>query len=246
MSAKQTFARAEQLLRDKIPAGLDSILENAGFDSLNTIASITEEDIADIEKFTNENKNILGKTTYANQDSSTFKFKPGHKKFILNLSAAIKRKQKENQDPVRKQKNSVNIENVEIEEIELKQQLINKVLNFSIKHNTQIIFDADLDKTILEFHKESDKIKCKFVCPSCNTKFSCVYETYWKISNLEKHLKKHFEHLNPQQEQREAKETQSTPALTNITFRPITSNIVCHSDAQDTTLANILSEHFID
>lgn len=247
MCAKRTFTKVEQLLREKIPGGLELILENAGYDTLNSLSSITEEDITEIENYTNKDKDILKKTTYPIPENGIFKFKPGHKKFLINIPAALKRNQKENCEPIRKQqKNSETNVNVEIEEIELKKQLVNKVVKFAAKFNVEIKFDVDLNTIISEYHIEGDKVKCKFNCPSCDLKYSCLYHRYWIISNFENHLKKHFVLLNTQlteSEKIKEKENQnSTSAPLQTSTHANNIQIVCFSDAQNNALNEILSD----
>lgn len=254
MCAKRTFTKINKLLSEEIPAGLEYILENAGFDSLNSISSITEEDILEIEKYTNENKEVLGQTTYSIPANEVFKLKPGHKKFLLNLPTALKKKQKESEEkvkqkePVRRQNRQLieineNVrigetvreqqiqiidinENAEIQETKLKEQLINKVVNFSLKFNVQITFDEDLNTTISQYHREGDIVRCKINCPFvCTAKYSCLYNKYWMISSFESHLKKHFVKLNGQET-----ESEEIQEKENKKTAPTSLQTVTHTD----------------
>lgn len=59
---------------------------------------INNDIIADIESFANENRNVLENTSY--NGINTFKFRPGHKLFLLELPKHIEamRKAKTNKD----------------------------------------------------------------------------------------------------------------------------------------------------
>lgn len=59
----------------------------SGFDTNLSLQNIVPETINDIEEYINENPIILKKTSY--KDVNTFKFNPGHKRFILNLPKKI-------------------------------------------------------------------------------------------------------------------------------------------------------------
>lgn len=231
----------------KRTAGLEFILENAGYDSLNSLSTITEEDIAAIEIYINENKDILKKISYSTDANGIFKFKPGNKRFLINLPTVLKINNKENCEPVHKQQQNIETnQNVGIEEIEIKKQLVNKVVRFAAKFSVEIKFDADLNTIISEYHKEGDKVKCKFNCPSCGIQYSCLHHKYWMISSFENHLKKHFIHFDTQVVESEninEKEKQnSTPTPLQTSTHTNEDQIVCFSDAQNNTLNDILKD----
>lgn len=74
----------EFFLKDKIPNDIELILHRTGFDSKLALLSIDESVIVEIEKHANEDRSVLSETSYEN--IKHFKFKPGHKIFLLNLS----------------------------------------------------------------------------------------------------------------------------------------------------------------
>lgn len=77
----------ENSFDEKIPSDIAHILYECGFDTKTSLLNIDEGTITEIEEFINGNRQILRKTTY--DGVGVFKFKPGHKRFILNLSRHI-------------------------------------------------------------------------------------------------------------------------------------------------------------
>lgn len=74
-------------MKDKIPNDIELILQRSGFDSKLALQSIDESVIVEIENQGNEDRSILANTSYENTEN--FKFKPGHKVFLLNLSKEV-------------------------------------------------------------------------------------------------------------------------------------------------------------
>lgn len=77
----------EKIIGEEVPSDIAKILIESGFDTNLSLQNIVPETINDIEEYMNENPIILKETSY--QDVKTFKFKPGHKRFILNLPKKI-------------------------------------------------------------------------------------------------------------------------------------------------------------
>lgn len=78
-----------QLLGENIPQDISKILAKSGYDTIWSLKNINENDILNIEEYINEQPSILKGTTYENIQK--FKFKPGHKKFLLELPNLIKK-----------------------------------------------------------------------------------------------------------------------------------------------------------
>lgn len=74
-------------MKDKVPNDIELILQRNGFDTKLALQSIDESVIEEIEKQGNEDRSILANTSYENVKN--FKFKPGHKIFLLNLSKEV-------------------------------------------------------------------------------------------------------------------------------------------------------------
>lgn len=87
MASKTLSVNIEQLLGEKVPLDVVQILEFSGFDTTISLSNIDEKTIAEIEQYLNDNLHVLKNTIYA--DDKSFKFKPGHKHFILQLSNRI-------------------------------------------------------------------------------------------------------------------------------------------------------------
>lgn len=81
------FRELEIYLKENIPNDIELILQRNGFDSKLALQSIDEEVIAEIEQQANEDRSILANTSYEN--IAIFKFKPGHKIYLLNLSKQV-------------------------------------------------------------------------------------------------------------------------------------------------------------
>lgn len=197
------FSKLESILKEKFPAGLDQIIESAGFDTETAIISLKAEDIKSIESFATANKSILKSTAYEvsdadlNNEDVQIKLKPGHVNFILNLPKILQ-EQKENQK--NKSKTRIRLDehvneksNETVEDADkLKEKLINKVINFYSKNSYQLICDAN---SISEFTTGNHKTTCRFSCAFCSKTLKCDYIKYWNISNFEAHLKVHFQKL---------------------------------------------------
>lgn len=82
-----SFIEIERSFGEKIPPDIARILEESGFDTKTSLLNIDANTIIEIEEFVNKNRQILAKTSF--DFSQTFRFKPGHKKFILNLSVRL-------------------------------------------------------------------------------------------------------------------------------------------------------------
>lgn len=76
------------LLEEKIPVDIVRILEACSFDTEDSLLSINEEILAEIEQYANEDRTVLNNTSY--EQVNNFKFKPGHKVFIMNLPRRIR------------------------------------------------------------------------------------------------------------------------------------------------------------
>lgn len=180
-------------IKGEIPANLDKILLETGFESEKIISLIKESDIQSIEDYINENIYILKNTPYeqeSNQENYKFKFKPGHKLYILSLANCFG-SQKSKKTKSKKITNNILNSDVidEFESEKFKVALVNKIANFGLKFGYEFTVDSS---SISDFHVIDGKIKCKFACTFCSTLHTCEYQNYWIVSNFERHLKVHF------------------------------------------------------
>lgn len=195
MSSHRLIVKLKRALKDNsFPKDLEIILSSCSFDSDSSILGINNEVIKNTESYINDNKYILENTSYKDISSSKeFRFKPGHKSILLLLPKALS-EYKENAK--QKKKNSTQQDNIEVVEVEaeveveqLKEKLLQKLFDFANKNLFEIIFE----KSSIRNYIHSNKPHCKFSCPLCSRSYKCYHTSYWNISNLEKHLKSHFE-----------------------------------------------------
>lgn len=215
-SIEDVYKKIRRALKENFPAKLDQIISSAGFDSERSFLSLNKESISDIEQYINENRQILTGTPYENSNQSiNFKFKPGHKIFLLGIPKALeiynkkKKEQKSSQtQKIQQNQNSESVnfdtENHTIEanniEQELKKKLIDKVISFANKCSVTLVIDTN---NIIELQVDNTKIKCQIICPICNKQLKCEHSTYWMISNFEKHLRRHFMNFTTQSVERD-------------------------------------------
>lgn len=192
------FKEIEKTIKEKLPIGIEKIIEHAGFDTKSSILEINTERISEIEQYVNDNKYLLENTVYNHifQQNLEFKFKPGHKALILSFPNLFKNN---NDNPKRGTKRKLEVErdgsearseNQEINEAELTQKLIAKITKYGNSNSVEIIFD---NNSIKNLRVEGTKIKCDAYCPVCQAKSTCTFTTFWLASNFERHLKKTFQ-----------------------------------------------------
>lgn len=88
MDTENIFSELEKV-SEAIPSDVKVILMRSGFDTKTALLCLNEESIIEIEQFVDENRDVLKGTTYENI-TNEFKFKPGHKIFILRLPDKLK------------------------------------------------------------------------------------------------------------------------------------------------------------
>lgn len=107
----------------KLPKFLKSILITSGYDCKSALQVLDEQSIIDIEEFVQTNRGkfaeILKDTKYEN--ITLFKFRPGHRKLIINLPKHLNLVKK-----THKETNSTEGRN----DIELKANLLQKISNY--------------------------------------------------------------------------------------------------------------------
>lgn len=94
---ERLYKKISRAVGEKFPAKIDSFILAAGYDSERAFLNLNKESILDIEEFIDENKDILQGTVYENSVQSKFKFKPGHKAFLLGISKALENFNKKSQ-----------------------------------------------------------------------------------------------------------------------------------------------------
>lgn len=196
--SKNVEKTLENLFGEKLPGRIDKIIFEAGFDTNCALLSINSSSIVEIEKYINENKNILVDTAYDSclKNDTRFCFKPGHRALILSIPKKLE-KNKEKKSLQKPEKINYQIEtnvvNKHLDEHKLKDAIINKVVKFAQKCSFELTIDIS---AIFDFREESGKVKCSVQCPICLRKIKCEFKRYWIVSNLQKHLKNHFNVMN--------------------------------------------------
>lgn len=194
MPSRNVIEKLKVYLGENFPLNIDRIIIFCGYDTELALSNINEEDIKEIEIYVNENKQILKNEIPDIRDDQEFKLKPGHKKFILGLPQKIKElKNKKKNGAKNKEKETEKIIQVDpTPDDQFKQKLITKIKQFGAKKSVQL--DLNLSN-IKEWQMVSGKPKCKISCCLCESEISCDFTSYWRISNLQDHLKGHFKNI---------------------------------------------------
>lgn len=190
------------------------MLNGAGYDTLHALSEINGEKIKELENFLTSNFRLVQNLTCCRSDYykqlQTFQFLPGHKTIIMALpdqiknmeSKKIKRKHEMNGEngPTHGPKNAKKAGNNQSDD-ELKANLINKVTVYLQQAGFQCAENMPgsvVDETsINDFQRGAEGdgyiCKCRFSCPFCFTNIKVKHETYWILSNITRHLKKHLQ-----------------------------------------------------
>lgn len=211
--------KLKKIVGGNLPRGLDKIIIESGFDCESTLAAIDQNSIKSIEDYVNENKHLLEGTVYQNQ--LNFRFKPGHKSIILGLPKALLGYKKKSQ------KNRVC--NSGYTEEQLKGSLLEKITNFAGKFSFDLDFNEQL---IINFKRTDESVNCEFECPICSIPIKCEKKSYWFISNLERHIKKHFRRV----------ETFEVETIEETIEQPNSTQVISYASDQMNELDDILNE----
>lgn len=217
----------------KLPPFLVEILKLSGYDSPISIELIDREKIIEIENFIEKNfgctSALLKCTVYEHKDK--FCFLPGHVTLLLGLKKYAKQfLEKTLKVGQKRQVLSTISEEYELlasGEVEnLKIALIEKLLKYCRKLNictdnlTKDCIQTDLE--IIINTRGETVYKCVVDCNLCATKVPCIYNKYWQVSNLERHLKTHEEPRKPDaQTAQKLSEILKTNPLANPSTSPI-------------------------
>lgn len=81
------FSELSEFLNETIPPDIVSILDRSGYDTKTALMALDDEAIDQLEQYIRENKSVLQNTSF--QTGGIFKFKPGHRKLLLELPKRI-------------------------------------------------------------------------------------------------------------------------------------------------------------
>lgn len=170
------FSKLEKSTNDKFPKCVKTILQAAGFNTINSLRSIDEETVKDIEKYIDENRDVLknidccGKNQYLK--TSKFVFLPGHKAFLINISKKIDEinniNNKCEKSNTKSSKNPLSQPEPKSEDI-LKAQLISNLVKYLIKIDPDTPENIITECNILEFDQKQNSLepRCKFANVVC-------------------------------------------------------------------------------
>ena len=153
------------------------------------LAELTEENIRKLELHVQKHRDILIGTEYE-EIAGDFEFLPGHRAFVLSLPEKVEQiSQTERNEAVTITAASASNEEKSDEIQELKTKLLVKLLKFAEKNQFALNLSVE---SVVDLFKDRDQFKCKIVCPHCNKQISCIYKTYWLVSNAQNHLRACF------------------------------------------------------
>lgn len=195
MQGRKYFTKLEKFIGSKIPEYIVNFLIDAGYDEEIALRGICAETITTIENHLNleEKKFLLIGTVYERAEKVSLL--PGHKSIILNIPSYIEsfisnkrnksnvRIQKEQfESPAESEKSSEQLD-------ELKEKCLKKLQNYAKCKS------VDLNITEICFSNfeciAEDEYKYRFDCPACSKSHLCQFKKYWRVSNIQAHLKTH-------------------------------------------------------
>lgn len=187
-----------------------SLLLKAGYTGLHSLKSLSENKLDSIEKFFDENKEILneveGRHSQMYKNMKKFKFLPAHRDIILSILESLPDIEAAMQREHSKTKAKTTIQCLTKEstksEIDVKKQLLNGLKNVAKKLKFDMFANVLTDSNLVDFEKIDGQCqcgkecnvmyKCCFVCPVCPKKYTLHYKRYWMSSNATKHIKHHI------------------------------------------------------
>lgn len=173
------------------------LLENAAYDTLNSLKAIDTEKLDIIETYLSEHRlSWINDLTCCKSDEykkqSIFRFLPGHRTMVLGIPEQIK--QMRSVIPCVNQ--SATVAKKDRTDNELKSKLISNVMAYMKKNNFSLPDELMSSENIRNFERgtalDDFVCKCKFVCPFCPKNFPITHKQFWMSSNLTKHLKNHI------------------------------------------------------
>lgn len=189
----------QSYLNNAVPDFIVKTLILAGFDNAMSLSELEDSDIIAIEKFASEKCVHL---IELDSENGEFKFKPGHRKLLFNIS---KKANNFLEEKASKKKQSQSQARGEVEEIEilssdeitkLRENLINRINATCKLHGLDILFTEQEISAIEPYISYSrsalnkPSYKCLVKCVVCDKSVPCTHNGHWQTSNLENHIKK--------------------------------------------------------
>lgn len=196
----------------QFPECVESLLIDAGYDTVLSLRNIDETKIKSMEDFLNTHRNFINKLKCCYSDcykqQEVFAFLPGHKSVIMEIPDHLKVMEAAKLDRKRQGKRAKNTSEKTISkkidgvsDMVLKKQLISVLMTSLMKcaetkePGLRLPANTISESNIHDFKRDEDEkgfyCNCTFSCPFCSKKYSLRYRNYWMSSNATKHLKMH-------------------------------------------------------
>lgn len=160
------------------------MLNETGFTSLISIASLKVDNFIDIENYIKTKESVSRQLTeYGDLNAAVFELKPGHKAAIKELQRRVskyleEKKQKTLPRPIPEKSDDT-----------LKLELVKKLQSFLTKISSKITIS---NEDLYEFYREENSLcHCRVQCSICLKLVRCTYTSHWAVSNLESHWRNH-------------------------------------------------------
>lgn len=177
-----------------------------------------------MEEFIEKNREAAIANKIKLIENVKFILNPGSRAIILNLpkklagfiekkqiEQAAKKVKKQHKKPQKKDKT----------ELELKNELINKLTSFMKRLNFAIILTTN---DITDYIKENEASKCRIKCPFCGKTVLCNNVSFWVVSNIEAHLKIHTKDIAKSQQENQTKTNNQSPTIEKTAHNSSTSS----------------------
>lgn len=175
------FTRIEKVKKIKFPNFIKKFLFDSGFDSAAALKTIEKSTIDNLEEFVKNRLDLLKNSDYVNETEdlkkNPFKFLPGHRALILCLPKDIDHYLSEKEKEKEKAKI---IRTIEV----LKSLLVKKLSDFATQNSLQ-----SHAQSVSAITQSNNKVKSFVTCPLCSAKICCTFNSSWKLSNYQKHIK---------------------------------------------------------
>lgn len=179
------FPRLERYNKNKYPTFIKKFLIEAGYDTAAALKTFDKSSIEEIEKFIGENPELVKNSIYVDEKGNLktipFKLKIGHESLLLSIPKDLKDYLSKKELEKKEEKGIPAID-------ELRNSLIRKLEQYCSKKKINATLDIEL---LSNFSTINNQVKCLIKCLFCNTKYTCTFDTCWRISNYYNHIREH-------------------------------------------------------
>lgn len=206
----KAWAELEHFTGEKYPPCLKKWLVHAGYNKLVALGELSEKEIAKLEDHIDKNRFLVtnSKCCYSDtyKSQAKFAFLPGHKATLLGIAHQIQRMREHTPVNLSVKPKATKAKVMKIRsDAQIKSMLIDSLNAYSIKLGVKLPVGIISEKNVINFTKEnqmegekegSKSYKCAFSCPFCAKVIPTAYKTYWRSSNVTKHIKHHIDEFN--------------------------------------------------